>query len=402
MSERISDKGIRTKAVHAGERPDPVTRAMAPNLVMSTTYTADPDATFSAEGFEEEAPYFYSRWSNPTVTQLEKKLAVLEEAESCIAFGSGMAAITALFLHQLDSGDELVISDVAYAGAVELARDLLPRLGVEVIGVNTSDLDEVEKAISPRTKLVYIETPCNPIVRLTDIAAVAGLAGSVGARLVVDSTFATPVATRPIAHGADYVIHSLTKYLSGHGDALGGALLGPTDEMMALRQRLVTRTGGIISPFNAWLTMRGIATLPLRMEAHQAAAAKVARFLEGHPKVLKVSYPGLPSHPQHALARKQMDNFSGMLAFQVADGRRAARQFSERLKIWHYAVSLGHHRSLIFYLPTHDMLANSFKLDGRQEAAYRDYAGEGIFRVSVGIEDGEDLCEDLDQALAGL
>jgi methionine-gamma-lyase len=313
-----------------------------------------------------------------------------------------MAAITALFLHQLKGGDELVISDVAYAGAVELARDLLPRFGVDVTSVNTADLDEVEKAISPRTKLIYIETPSNPIIRLSDIAAVAELARSVGARLAVDSTFATPVATRPIVLGADYVIHSLTKYLSGHGDALGGALLGPTDELMALRQRLLTRTGGIISPFNAWLTMRGIATLPLRMEAHQDGAMQVARFLEEHPKVVKVSYPGLPSHPQHELARKQMDNFSGMLAFQVGDGRRAARVLSERLKVWHYAVSLGHHRSLLFYMPTEDMLANSFKLDSRQEAAYRDFAGEGIFRVSVGIEDGDDLCEDLGQALAGL
>jgi methionine-gamma-lyase len=394
--------GLRTRAVHAGEAPDPVTRATAPNLVMSTTYTADPEATFSAEGFEEDAPYFYTRWSNPTVDQLEKKLAVLEEAESCAAFGSGMAAITALFLHQLNGGDELVISDVAYPGAVELAGDLLPRLGVEVTRVNMADLAEVEKAISPRTKLVYVETPCNPIMRVTDIAAVAGMAKGVGARLAVDSTFATPVATRPISLGADYVIHSLTKYLSGHGDAIGGALLGPADEVAALRQRLVTRTGGILSPFNAWLTMRGIATLPLRMEAHQAGATQVARFLEGHPKVVKVIYPGLPSHPQHELARKQMDNFSGMLAFQVGDGRRAARVLSERLKIWHYAVSLGHHRSLLFYMPTDEMLANSYKLDGRQEAAYRDYAGEGIFRVSVGIEDGDDLCEDLEGALAAL
>jgi len=394
--------GINTLAVHAGESPDPATGASAPDIVMSTTFIAEPDATFSVEGFDEETPYIYTRWGNPTVAQLERKVAALEEAEGCIAFASGMAAISALFFHALGAGDHLVMSDVAYAAASEMANELLPRMGVRVTKVNMSDLAELRAAINPETKLVYAETPCNPLLRLTDIAAVATIAHDAGARLAVDSTFATPVVTRPLALGADYVIHSLTKYLGGHGDAIGGALLGPAAELAPLRKKVAIRTGGILSPFNAWLIMRGISTLPLRMRAHAAGAGAVARFLEAHPKVTQVMYPGLPSHPQHELARRQMRSFSGMLTFQVADGPAAARLLAERLRIIHYAVSLGHHRSLVFYLPTLDMLTTSFHLTAEQEASYRAFAGDGIFRLSVGIEDPDDLCADLEQALAPL
>lgn len=402
MKKSLFPIGTRTQAVHGGESPDPSTGASAPNLVMSTTFIAEPDASFSAEDFGEETPFFYTRWSNPTVDQLEHKLALLEDAEACVAFGSGMAAITGLFLHSLAQGDCLVMSDVAYAGASELANDILPRLGINVLRVNMADLEAVANALTERVKLVYAETPCNPIMRLTDIAAVAKLAHDVGARLIVDSTFATPIATRPLQLGADFVVHSLTKYLSGHGDAVGGAVLGPACELSQLRQRIAIHTGGVLSPFNAWLTMRGMATLPLRMEAHQAAARQVAEFLEQHPAVTKVFYPGLPSHPQHALAQRQMENFSGMLTFQVHNGPSVARTLHERLQIFHYAVSLGHHRSLIFYLPADALLKTSFWLDSDQLRDFRRYAGEGIFRVSIGIEDGADLCHDLQQALSGL
>jgi methionine-gamma-lyase len=394
--------GIKTLAVHAGEQPDPVTRAASPNLVMSSTYIADPDSGFSIESVEADAPYLYTRWSNPTNDQLERKLAALEGAEACVAFASGMAAISALFLHYFKSGDQLLMSDVAYAGASELTNEILPGFGIEVIKVNMSNLDELAAVLTPRAKLVYLDTPCNPLLRLTDIAAAASMAHAVGAKVAVDSTFATPVATRPLELGADFVIHSLTKYIGGHGDALGGALLGPKAELDALRQQIGVRLGGVISPFNAWLILRGAATLPLRMKAHEAGARQVAQFLEGHPQVTQVMYPGLSSHPQHRLAQRQMENFSGMLTFQVAEGRQAARLLAERLKIWHYAVSLGHHRSLLFYLPTAELLTTSFKLSERQAKSYRDFAGEGIFRVSVGIEDPDDLCQDLEQALAAI
>ena len=402
MSEKNHKLRPRTLAIHGGERPDPVTHASAPNLVMSTTYIADPDTPFSAENLSEDTPFFYSRWSNPTVDQLERKLALLEGAEAGLAFGSGMAAISALFFHSLTPGDHLVISDVAYAGAEELTNDLIPALGIRVSKVNTSDLEDLREAVTPGTKLVYIETPSNPILRLTDIRAAAEIAHAAGAKLVVDSTFATPVATRPIELGADYVIHSLTKYLCGHGDAIGGALLGPQAELGKVRQRMVIRVGGILSPFNAWLIIRGMATLELRMQAHQENAFRVAGFLEQHPKVKKVIYPGLLSHPQHGLAQQQMQNYSGMISFQPVDGKRAARALSDHLQVIHYAVSLGHQRSLIIYLETSALLETTYKLTPPQLEAFRSYAGDGIFRFSVGLEDPEDIIEDLDQALRSI
>ena len=400
MNDNFEQYGLRTKAVHAGEQPDPTTGASAPNLVMSTTFLADPDANFSVENLQADAPYFYTRWGNPTVHQLEQKLCALEGADAAVAFGSGMAAISALFFHLLRSGDHLVISNVTYAATAEMTNDLLPGLGIQITKVDMADLAAVAAAITPQTKLVYAETPCNPILRLTDIQAVANLAHAAGAVLAVDSTFATPMATRPLTLGADFVIHSLTKYLGGHGDALGGVLLGPRQEIESLRQKVAIRTGGILSPFNAWLIMRGIATFPLRMRAHEQGALQVAQFLENHPQIKRVIYPGLPSHPQHALAQKQMKNFSGMLTFQVEGGPAMARQLAQKLKVFHYAVSLGHPRSLIFYMPTADLQASSFRLNAEQFAAFKLYAGEGIFRTSIGLEDPEDLCQDLEQALA--
>ncbi|MBL8056061.1 MAG: PLP-dependent transferase [Anaerolineales bacterium] len=397
---RLEQAGLQTLAIHAGEAPDPVTGASAPNLVMSTTFVVDGETAFASGSDKEQ--FVYARHSNPTVQQLEQKLAALEGAEAGVAFGSGMAAIAALMLLTLRSGDHVVMTDVAYMGAAELMKDYLPALGVRVSRVNTADLEAVRAALTPATKLVHIETPANPILRLTDIAAVAELAHAAGARLSVDSTYATPVATRPLALGADFVIHSLTKYLGGHGDALGGALLGPAAEMTAARDKTLVHFGGVLSPFNAWLILRGLATLPLRMRAHAENAWHVARFLETHPKVTRVFYPGLPSHPQHALAGRQMRNFSGMVTFQTAAGPRAARVLSERLEIIHYAVSLGHHRSLVFFIDTADLLANSYALDPAQSESYRAYAGDGVFRFSVGLEDPEDLCRDLDQALAAL
>ena len=389
-----------TRAIHAGEHPDPVTGASAPNLVMSTTFVTEAGASFSAEDFGENTPFIYTRWGNPTIAQLERKLANLESAEACIAFASGMSAITSLLLQTLKPGDHFIISDVSYAGTAEFARDFLPAHGVEVSRVDLSDPALLEAAIRPNTRLVYAETPANPILKLADITAIAAVTHRTGAKLVVDSTFATPVATRPIDLGADIVVHSLTKYLGGHGDAVGGAVLGSAEDLAPLRKGASIHLGGTISPFNAWLIMRGLATLAIRMRAHEEGALAVANALEHHPKVKRVIYPGLASHPQAELARRQMSNFSGMLAFQVeGNGAEMARVFSDRLKIVHYAVSLGHHRSLIFHLSTTEMLRTSFQLTPRQEEVYRSYAGDGIFRLSIGLEDPSDLIADLFQAL---
>jgi len=399
MATPSKRRGLRTAAIHAGEAPDPETGASAPNLVMSTTYALERPLGFSIHAIGEDAPYIYTRWSNPTVCQLEDKLAALEGAEACQAFASGMAASAGLLLSLLSSGDHLVLSDTNYAGTAELARQTLPRLGIAVTPADTSDPAAVAAAFRAETKLLWIETPANPILRLSDVRALAELAHERGARLAVDSTFATPVVTRPLELGADFVVHSLTKYIGGHGDALGGAVLGAADDIRALNREAAIHYGGVLSPFNAWLILRGAATLPLRMTAHGEGALAVAQFLESHPKVERVLYPGLPSHPQHELARRQMDGFSGMLAFRVADGPATARRMVERLEVIHYAVSLGHHRSLIYWIGTDDVVGSSFALTGAQLAAYRAFAGDGVFRFSVGLEDPEDLMADLDRAL---
>tara|TARA_B100001964_G_scaffold1068_1_gene1256 strand:+ start:1336 stop:2544 length:1209 start_codon:yes stop_codon:yes gene_type:complete len=391
--------GQRTLAVHAGEEPDPHTGASAPNIVMSSTFVLDEPVGFSAYDIPEEAPYIYSRWSNPTVRQLEDKLATLEQAQACRCFASGMAATAAVLFSLLKSGDRLVISDANYPGTAELARNDLARMGIEVVAANFSDLDAIERAITPATRLVWGETPANPTMRLTDIAAVAAIAHQHGARLAIDSTFATPIATQPITLGADYVIHSLTKYCCGHGDAMGGAVLASEENIQAVATAGQIHFGGVISPFNAWLINRGLATLPIRMQAHQDNAMALARYLEAHPQVDRVFYPGLPSHPHHELACRQMDNFSGMLSFRVSDGPAMSRQMMAQLQVIHYAVSLGHHRSLICWLGTDDLMASSYHLSDEQLAAYREFAGDGVFRLSVGLEDPEDLSADLARVL---
>jgi cystathionine beta-lyase/cystathionine gamma-synthase len=404
MTEKGKDAqwGERTLAIHSGEGIDPATRASSPNLVMSATFARDHVGGFSALNRSENDGFSYARVSNPTVSQLAEKLAALEHAEAALCFASGRAASHALMAGRLSNGDHLLISDTNYVGTAELVRDSLPRWGIHVSPVDTSDPEQVAAAITPKTKMLWIETPANPIMRLSDIRALAELAHSRGIDdVVVDSTFASPMATRPLELGADFVVHSLTKYIGGHGDAMGGAVLGRRQDLDALDLEAMVHYGGVLSPFNAWLIMRGAATLPLRMKAHQENALQVARFLETHPEVARVFYPGLPSHPQHDLARRQMRNFSGMLTFQTrGDGRQAAERMIDTLEIIHYAVSLGHHRSLIYWIPTEMLMKSTFRLAPAAEARYRDFANDGVFRFSVGLEDPDDLCRDLSRALS--
>jgi methionine-gamma-lyase len=249
--------------------------------------------------------------------------------------------------------------------------------------------------------MLWLETPANPTMRLCDIALLARIAHNRGVRdVAVDSTYATPIATQPLSLGADFVVHSLTKYISGHGDAMGGAVIGRKAELDALNLEATVHFGGVLSPFNAWLILRGAATLPIRMRAHEEAAMKVAQFLEGHPEVTKVFYPGLPSHPQHELAARQMRNFSGMMTFQTrSKGTDIARRMVKDLEIIHYAVSLGHHRSLIYWIGTDDIQASTFRHDAEQLRRYREFAGDGVFRLSVGIENASDLIADLARVL---
>lgn len=390
-----------TLALHAGAEPrQPGGPASAPPM-LATSFFTHPDAVgFSATELAADAPHFYTRWSNPTLALLEARLAALEGAEAAVSFASGMAAITALLLDRLAPGDHLILSNVCYAGVAEFARDTLQRMGVAVSCVDSSDPARVAAALRPATRLIHIETPANPILRVTDIATVAALAKQAGAELSVDSTIATPLGTRPLDLGADYVLHSLTKYLCGHGDALGGAIVTSATHAARLRKGSLIHLGGSLSPFAAWLILRGVETLAPRMALHQANARAVAEYLSAHPRVAGALWPGLPSHPQHAVAARQMRNFSGLLAFTArADGMDLARRLAERLRVVSYAVSLGKTKSLLFYIPTEDLLRASFTMAPEDAAAYREIARDGVFRLSVGLEDAADLITDLDRAL---
>lgn len=392
-----------TDAIHAGLAPARPGEPVLSPLVPATSFFVDPDAIgFSANDLTAATPLVYGRWGNPTETALEQRLARLEGGEAALAFASGMAAVTGLFLNRLKAGDHLVLSNVSYAGVAEFAHDKLPTFGIDVTTVDAADLAAVAAAIRPSTRLIHVETPANPILRLTDIAAVAEIAHAAGAELSVDSTMATPIATRPLELGADYVVHSLTKYACGHGDALGGAVIGRADAIAALRKDALIHLGAVINPFAAWLILRGLETLPWRMAGHEQNALAVARFLETHPAVERVIYPGLASHPQHDLARRQMRNFSGMLSFVVKeDPDVVARRLAQRLKVIAYAVSLGKTRSLLFHIPTDDLLRTSFHLTGQDAESYRAWAGRGVFRFSVGLEDADDIIADLASALEG-
>jgi len=398
----MPELSLDTLAIHAGEEPDPETGALTPPIHTS--------AAFKLPGFgprlfdalmmeSEQPPYAYVRWAHPTARVLEEKVATLEGGEAALALASGMAGVSSVMFTFLERGDHVVASEVCYAGSVELFGLHLPRQGVEVSLVDTSDLDRVRAALRPETRVVYVETPANPILRISDIQALAGIAHEAGVLLVVDSTWAGPTLQRPLGQGADYVIHSATKYLNGHGDALGGVIVGPSEGIHRIRKEALVHLGGAMSPFNAWLIARGLVTLPLRMARHSESASILARFLEDHPAVSRVVYPGLESHPHHELARRQMSAPGGMLTFQLRRGLGAAITLAEKIRLFTYATSLGHARSLLFYYPT-DLYVDAVPyLGDAQKAHIREWMGEGIVRVSVGLEDPQDLIADLDQAL---
>jgi cystathionine beta-lyase/cystathionine gamma-synthase len=390
-----------TLCVHAGEGIDGDTRAIRRPIQMANSYALPTDAEGLLRVFSWDSldAFQYTREHGPSARWLEERLAALEGSEDCVVAASGMGAISALLFTLLEAGDHVVGAEVCYTGTQKLLAEHLPRFGIEVSLVDTTDLDEVQAALRPGTKLLFVETPGNPFVSVSDIAALAGLAHEVGALLVVDSTWSGVVTQRPLELGADLVVHSATKYLNGHGDALGGAVLGPRKLLAEVRERGVVHLGACLSPFNAWLILRGIVTLPLRMRRHGENALAVARFLESHPRVRLVRYPGLPSHPQHALAAGQMRGFSGMLNFALDCDPRESFHFIERLRLVTHAVSLGHDQSLILYLPTGFFFADMVELDERRREKYRDLMGEGLFRFSVGLEDAEDIVEDLERAL---
>ena len=394
--------GAATLTLNAGLAHDPLTRAIAPNISMSVNNAFTPgEGGFSADSVKDltTLPFLYAGWTNPTVRQLELRIAALERTDDALATASGTAAATAVFFTFLKAGDHLILSDVCYAGIHELARKVLPDYGIEVSTVNLSRLEDVVAAIRPNTRLIHAESPCNPLLRLTDLSVLATFAQAHGILLAVDSTFATPVATCPIALGADLVIHSLTKFMNGHGDAMGGCVAGPKALVERIRSRAGVYFGAALSAQNAWLIMRGMDTLVVRMNAMSASAMKIATFLQAHPAVISVIYPGLESHPQHALAQAQMRVSGAMIVFQVRNPDDVALRLAQESNTFDYAFSIGHQRSLVVLLKTQELLTSTFNLSADQLTDYRRYAGEGVLRLSIGLEDTQDLIDDLDRAL---
>jgi cystathionine beta-lyase/cystathionine gamma-synthase len=382
----MADYKYSTLAVHAGQHPDPLTGAVNVPVYLSST--------FELTGIGTDRGWDYSRAGNPTRDRLEMALAALEGGVSGHAFTTGMAAISAL-VAMLRAGDHVVCSQDVYAGTVRLFDQIVSGYGIEIEYVDSSDLAAVEKAMRPNTKLVHIETPSNPLMVLTDIAGVAKVAHAHGAEVSVDNTFLSPVLQSPLALGADIVMHSTTKYLNGHSDGLGGAIIGSKPEHKEKFLLIQKAAGGVMSPFECFLVLRGIKTLPLRIQQHEENGRSVAEFLSTHPKVHKLAYPGLKTHPQHELALRQQKGFGSMMSFELKSREEAAR-FLAAIRIFLNAESLGGVESLASHsaTTTHGSVS--------EEVRRKMGINEGRIRLSVGIEDKEDLIADLDQALAAV
>lgn len=381
--------GFQTRAVHTGNDVDAETGAIKRPITMANSYELPYDPTDM--NWSSAAGNLYTRNGGSNQKYLQEKLASLEGGEDCIVLASGVAALSGLFFALLESGDHVIFSSVTYIAVYRLLNELLNRkFHVETTLVDTSDLDAVRAAIRPHTKLIHIETPGNPTLAISDIRGIAEIAHENGALLSVDNTFASPFNQRPLELGADFTVESLTKYINGHGDAMGGAIIGKREYLELIRAQSQVNLGGTISPFNAWLIMRGSVTLPLRMRQHNENALKVAKWLEAQPCVRFVAYPGLESHRGHEIAVKQMSpGFGGVLSFGLKADHDTHNRLVSHLRVITSAVSLGHDESLIVFLGAND----------ERQYLYPEEFHNGFFRFSVGIEDAEDIIEDLRQAL---
>ncbi len=378
---------FRTKQIHAGVTPDPTTGSILTPIHQSTTFVQPSIDDYMATG------YSYSRSGNPTVRAWEEKIAVLEDGDDAAAFATGMAAINAVFLTFLNAGDHAVVSDVAYGGTYRLATTVFSRFGVEFSFVDTADPDAVAAAVRDDTRLILTETPANPTLKYTDIAAVSEIANAHGIPHAVDNTFLTPYYQRPFELGADLSIHSTTKYLDGHNATVGGSVVSATAELHEQVAYIQNATGAIMSPQVAWLTLQGVKTLSERMDRQSDNALQIARLLEAHPKVTSVQYPGLESFPQHDLATRQASGYGAMIWFEVVGGVTAGKRLMDALDLWALAENLGSVESLV----THPVTMTHADVDRAERA--RVGITDSMVRLSVGLEDAVDLIEDLSQAL---
>src|SRR5579859_2564185 len=379
-----SNRGFATRAIHSGQEPDPSTGAVTVPIFATSTYVQ--------EEIGKNKGYEYARVSNPTRTRLEQNLAALEGGRSAHVFASGMAAVNAMCT-MLRAGDHLICSHNVYGGVPRLFNQILAHYGVEFTYVNTSNVGEVERAIKRNTKIAYVETPTNPLMSVSDIAAIARVCRRRGVELAVDNTFMSPYFQQPLALGADMVLHSTTKFLNGHSDGLGGVIVCARQEHAEKLAFLQKAAGAILSPFECWLVLRGVKTLAARMEIHDRSGRIVADFLSKHKKVKAVFYPGLPDHPQHALARRQMSGFGSMITFETGSLKNANKML-KKVRVCSLGESLGGVETLISHPAT--MTHAALGVKGRKAIGITD----GLVRISVGIEDVDDVLDDLDQALA--
>jgi cystathionine beta-lyase/cystathionine gamma-synthase len=379
--------GFRTKQVHAGVTPDPTTGALLTPIYQSTTFVQDSVDDYMGKG------YSYSRAGNPTVRALEEKLTVLEGGHDATAYASGMAATVAVFLGLLQAGDHVVIADVVYGGTYRFADQFLTKFGVDVTFTDAADLTAIEAALRPETRLVFTESPANPTLKITDLAAVSEITAAAGALHVTDNTFLTPYFQRPFELGANIVVHSTTKFLEGHNATLGGAVVVDRAELQEKIGFARIAAGLVMSPMVAFLTLQGVKTLSERMDRQAASALAIARWLQGHPKIDYVNYPGLPDHPQHDIAMRQASGFGAMVCFELHGGIETGKKLMDAVELWSLAENLGAVESLI----THPVTMTHAAVPRQERLA----AGisDGLVRLSVGLEDVEDLIGALDAAL---
>lgn len=392
--DKVEMKGMQTKSVYAAQKLNR-TSAISPPIWQTTTFGAETAEEFAEIAVATKPQEFYTRYGNPNHAMVEETLAELEGGELALVFGSGMGAIFSAIASQLNTGDHIIAQRNHYAGATSLLKDILPRWGIEISFVDQTNNAEFADAVKPNTKMIYVETPVNPLMQLTDLRFIVELAKSKGILTICDNTFATPINQRPLEFGIDAVVHSATKYIGGHHDVTAGAMVG-NKELLERTWRFALVAGAALSPFDAWLLLRGLRTLGLRIDRHNSNAMALAAFLETHPKVARVYYPGLETHPQYELAKSQMSGFTGMLSAELRGGYSAADKLMSSLKLGVRAASLGGFETLV----VHPASMWSLQLSAEQRAATG--INEGLIRISVGLEDEADLLGDFDQALAQL
>ena len=397
MTSQNNLLGKATQAIHAGEARTVSTEKtgvpLIPPIYQNSTFRFATAAECAEAVRDEESGYIYTRWGNPTQEVLEQKLAVLEAGEAALATASGMGAVSTALLTALADGGHVVAMENLYSATFQILNEDLRRFGIETTFVDATDPAQIERAIRSDTKVLYLESPTNPLLKLVDLRASAEIAKAHGLTSIIDNTFATPCGQQPITFGIDVVVHSMTKYMSGSGAVIAGAIIGQKEFVVRAKEGALRNFGAVISPFNAWLTLHGLTTLPLRFARHSENATRVAAFLEAHPAVAWTRHPSLPSHPQHELAKCQMDAFGGMITLELKGGRAAGEHFVDHLQLCSLAVSLGDVRTLICHS------ASTTHSEVPAEIRQRMGITDGLVRISVGLEDAEDIIADLGQAL---